>query len=169
MGIKKMLLPARVVILLVMLQINLATIKTEAGSIKVGNVESAEEEKISLQEENNLLKQKLKILEEESAKKLAEETKKCRAQLIEQKKKCNQTMDSDVEKTDQSGKLQNLKEHYEKNMTICFNQLSNCRLENNIQTKNSNCTDSISFKQVNAKLLNCTELSKSISRILRTG
>ena len=50
MGIKKMLLPARVVILLVMLQINLATIKTEAGSIKVGNVESAEEEKISLEE-----------------------------------------------------------------------------------------------------------------------
>ena len=152
-----MLLPTRVVILLIILQICLVTFKTEAGVIgPVGKVESGGKEKNPFEEKTELPKMQMKTFPEESTKKLATETQKSRDQLTPQEKVPHDQA-IDVKKSqDPIIQLQNLlKEEFTKNMTICFNQLSNCRLENNIQTKNSNCTDSISFKQVKRNLTIC--------------
>ena len=68
MGIKKMLLPvpAKVVILLViMLQMSLVTIKAEGGAIgPTGYVKSTDKDKNSIQNEIKLLHMKLKAAEE---------------------------------------------------------------------------------------------------------
>ena len=139
MEIKELQLQTRFVILLV-LQISLSTFKIEAGAIgSVRNVECADKEKlVSLQEENQLLKRKLKTQEEESTRKLALETQKLRDQLTRQENvPHDQAMD--IKKSEESiSKLHNLKEEFEKKMTVCLNQ-----------------TDSISFKQAKRNLTIC--------------
>ena len=149
-----MLLPTRVVILLIILQICLVTFKTEAGVIgPVGKVESGGKEKNPFEEKTELPKMQMKTFPEESTKKLATETQKSRDQLTPQEKVPHDQA-IDVKKSqDPIIQLQNLlKEEFTKNMTICLNQFMNFRPEKKIQT---NVDDSISFKQVNAKLTLC--------------